>query len=78
MINSDIASWMQDEIKNKDNVPLSVVYEIKHTIPIQMVRVITGGDDANVTCYRAHHDEIVKETLRNYFKYTKVSPNFYL
>ena len=69
---------MQDEIKDRDNVPLSVVYEIKRTIPIQMVRVIKTGEDVNFKCYRAHHDEIVKETLRNYFKYTKVSPIFYI
>ena len=78
LINSDIASWMQDEIKDKDNVPLSVVYEIEHAIPIQMVRAVRQSNVADIKCYGNHQDEIVKETLRHYFKYTKVGSNFNL
>ena len=41
LVNTDIASWMQVDIKYKDpNNPLSFVFEIKTEIPIRMLNVL--------------------------------------
>ena len=75
LINTDVASWMQKEIKN-GYVPLSFVHEIKKPIPIRMLRFkpkmnLDDEEEAN-KCLSMFNEEIVEEIVRKYYIYAKV------
>ncbi|XP_057306927.1 uncharacterized protein LOC130645087 [Hydractinia symbiolongicarpus] len=75
LINSQIASWMQDEIRGGENdVKLSIVYEIQQEIPVGDVEYnyIKTKEKPwfNEICFKENIQEIVTETLASYYKHT--------
>lgn len=78
LINSDIVSWMQDEIRfgvSGKEKPLHVVYQIKQEIPIWAIQLnpsLSSNHQQGKICYNNHSKEILDDTLKSYYKHTKV------
>ena len=77
VINSDIVQWRQNEISSSGDVPLTVGYFIKMTIPVRMNVVLYGNITDVWKCLDQFRNEIIETPQRKYFRYVEVRIDYF-
>ena len=76
LINSDIATWYQNEFRNTKNSPLVVIKNIPLELPVHLLMSQNAKNNATVKFFNCmfdqHADEIITWTLKHFKRYQQI------